>query len=130
MIDFTPRIAAAQQEQRTIEQQQSEYQQALAQLEQRRLLCIGRLQALIELDSEQRAERERVAADEIEKQRIIAEQRILHAQQETQSAESEQETNDSHFTSGSPIARENDYLDRVLAGGDLTRSELERNGAS
>lgn len=119
MIDFTSRIATAQQEQRTIEQQQSEYQQALAQLEQRRLLCIGRLQVLIELDNEQRAERERVAADEIEKQRIIAEQRILHAQQETQSAESEQETNE----------QSNHAIDRMSLG--VGRAELfDRVGAS
>lgn len=119
MIDFTSRIAAAQQEQRTIEQQMSEYQQALAQLEQRRLLCIGKLQALIELDSEQRAERERVAADEIEKQRIIAEQRILHAQQETQSAESEQEPNE----------QSNQAIDRMSLG--VGRAELfDRVGAS
>lgn len=117
MIDFTSRIATAQQEQRTIEQQMSEYQQALAQLEQRRLLCIGRLQVLIELDNEQRAERERVAADEIEKQRFFAEQRILHAQQETQSAESEQ-SNDEQ--SNQPIdligVTRAELLDRISAG--------------
>ena len=125
MIDFTSRIATAQQEQRTIEQQQSEYQQALAQLEQRRLVGIGRLQTLIELDNEQRTARERVAADAIEKQRIIAEQRILHAQQETQRAESEKLNDDPHFTSGSHIARENEQLDRVLAGRDLLEWRAE-----
>lgn len=116
MIDFTSRIATAQQEQRTIEQQMQQYQQELARLEQQRLLTIGKLQALIELDSEQRAERERVAADAIEKQRIIAEQRILHAQQETQSAESEQETNE----------QSNQEIDRTALG--VSRAELfDRN---
>lgn len=123
MIDFTTMIATAQQEQRTLEQQMSEYQQALAQLEQRRLLGIGRLQTLIELDNEQRAERERVAADAIEQQRIIAEQRILHDQalqaEQRAIAESEQEPNE----------QSNQAIDRMSLG--VGRAELfDRVGAS
>ena len=123
MIDFTTMIATAQQEQRTLEQQMSEYQQALAQLDQRRLVGIGRLQTLIELDSQQRAERERVATDEIEKQRIIAEQRILHDQvlqaEQRAIAESEQEPNE----------QSNQAIDRMSLG--VGRAELfDRVGAS
>ena len=123
MIDFTSRIATAQQEQRTIEQQMSEYQQALAQLDQRRLVGIGRLQTLIELDNAQRAERERVASDAIEKQRIIAEQRILHDQvlqaEQRAIAESEQEPNE----------QSNQAIDRMSLG--VGRAELfDRVGAS
>lgn len=123
MIDFTTMIATAQQEQRTLEQQMSEYQQALAQLEQRRLVGIGRLQTLIELDNEQRTARERVAADAIEKQRIIAEQRILHDQvlqaEQRAIAESEQEPNE----------QSNQAIDRMSLG--VGRAELfDRVGAS
>ena len=123
MIDFTTMIATAQQEQRTLEQQMSEYQQALAQLDQRRLVGIGRLQTLIELDNAQRAERERVASDAIEKQRIIAEQRILHDQvlqaEQRAIAESEQEPNE----------QSNQAIDRMSLG--VGRAELfDRVGAS
>ena len=123
MIDFTTMIATAQQEQRTLEQQMSEYQHALAQLDQRRLVGIGRLQTLIELDNEQRTARERVAADAIEKQRIIAEQRILHDQvlqaEQRAIAESEQEPNE----------QSNQAIDRMSLG--VGRAELfDRVGAS
>lgn len=100
-MTLAERIAAAQQEHRAIEQQMSAYQQELARLEQQRLMTIGRLNVLIELDTEQReqdrlqSEKLLADAEQAEKHRLAL---LAQEQQAISNAERGADDEKSHTT--------------------------------